>query len=236
VTKLLIRKPQPKTHRLTTFEFEKDDDNNHHIDFIAAVANLRARNYVIDEAERYKIKLIAGKIIPAVATTTAMVVGAVGIEIIKYLNEKPIEKMRNCFCNLAIPLWVFSEPLPPIKNKDKDYDPILLGAVKAIPPGFTTWDKIIIQGPLTLEGIMKHIKEKYGIQVSIMSCGKLCVYNKYGGGGNNAIRLQLTPDECYKHITQEVYPKHKKFVELEISGEALDGVDCVTPSIKYIRP
>jgi len=64
-------------------EFEKDDDSNFHIDFMAATANLRARNYSIAEADRFKIKMIAGKIIPAIATTTAMVVGAVGLEIYK---------------------------------------------------------------------------------------------------------------------------------------------------------
>ena len=70
-------------HAMRATEFEKDDDSNHHIDFIAAVANLRARNYKIGEADRLKIKLIAGKIIPAIATTTAMVVGAVGLELLK---------------------------------------------------------------------------------------------------------------------------------------------------------
>ena len=134
--KLLVKKPlNYETKRVNTIEFEKDDDSNHHIDFIAAVANLRARNYSIDEAERFKIKLIAGKIIPAVATTTAMVVGAVGFEILKFLMRKPIEKMRNSFSNLAIPLWLFSEPIPPIKNTDKENDPVLLGPVKAIPSG-----------------------------------------------------------------------------------------------------
>tara|TARA_B110000503_G_scaffold122823_1_gene187804 strand:- start:113 stop:358 length:246 start_codon:yes stop_codon:yes gene_type:complete len=62
---------------------------------MAATANLRARNYKINEAERFKIKMIAGKIIPAIATATAMVVGAVGLELLKlilvymlYLKEK----------------------------------------------------------------------------------------------------------------------------------------------------
>jgi len=52
---------------------------------MTATANLRARNYKINEAERFKIKMIAGKIIPAIATATAMVVGAVGIELLKLI-------------------------------------------------------------------------------------------------------------------------------------------------------
>lgn len=140
------------------FEFEKDDDSNYHIDFIAACANLRARNYKIGEAPRHKIKLIAGKIIPAIATTTAMVVGAVGIEIIKRIVGKPASQFRNLFSNLALPLWLFSEPLPPNRQKDKDYDPILMGPIKAIPPNFTVWDKITLEGPLTLKEIFDHFE------------------------------------------------------------------------------
>ena len=54
-----------------------------HIDFISAAANLRARNYAINEVDRFKVKIIAGKIIPAIATTTALVVGTMGLEIYK---------------------------------------------------------------------------------------------------------------------------------------------------------
>jgi len=74
--------------KINTIEFEKDDDSNFHIDFIAAVANLRARNYGIEEVTRHKVKMIAGKIIPAIATATAMIVGAVGFEMYKFVAVK----------------------------------------------------------------------------------------------------------------------------------------------------
>jgi ubiquitin-activating enzyme E1 len=101
---------------------------------MTSTSNLRARNYKIKEAPRHKIKIIAGKIIPAIATTTAMIVGAVGIEFYKHIFNKKIEHRRNGFMNLAIPMFVFSEPMPAITNTDKEMDPILFVPVKAVPP------------------------------------------------------------------------------------------------------
>lgn len=81
-------------------------------------------------------------------------------------------------------MWVFSECGPPILNVDKDFHPAFLDPVKALPKGksflkwheliinplgFSSWDKIDIQGPMTLQGIIDFFREKYGIKLSIIA-------------------------------------------------------------------
>jgi len=62
-----------------------------------------------------------------------MVVGAVGLEIIKFLVGKKAGTYKNLTCNLALPLWVFNDPIEAIVNTDKEFDPIMCGPIKAIP-------------------------------------------------------------------------------------------------------
>lgn len=69
-------KKLPSGFQLSPITFEKDDDTNFHMDLIASLANMRARNYSIPEVDKLKAKLIAGKIIPAIATATALATGA----------------------------------------------------------------------------------------------------------------------------------------------------------------
>jgi ubiquitin-activating enzyme E1 len=109
--------------RAIPHDFEKDDDENFHIDYLTIASNLRAWNYNITQTERHAVKVTAGRIIPALATTTAMVCGLVDNEFCKLvlgLQNLGNDQFLNSNINLATGsgnMTVFN-PQPPTEESN----------------------------------------------------------------------------------------------------------------------
>lgn len=170
---LVSQLPSSKTlsgFKLEPVEFEKDDDSNHHIDFITASSNLRAENYQIALADRHKTKFIAGKIIPAIATTTALVTGLVVLELYKILDGKDdIEQYKNGFVNLALPFFGFSEPIASPKGKYQGKDGEM--TIDKL------WDRFEVEN-VTLQQFLDDFRDK-GLDIMMLSSGVSLLYASF---------------------------------------------------------
>ncbi|XP_053405676.1 ubiquitin-like modifier-activating enzyme 6 isoform X2 [Mercenaria mercenaria] len=195
--------------------FEKDDDSNGHIDFITAAANLRGSMYQIETADRLRIKRIAGRIVPAIATTTAAVSGLISVELVKVVQGQPIEKYRNCFLNLALPVFLFSEPGPAERTVVKE------GIT------FTNWDRWDIEGnpDFTLQNLLDKLKEKVGSEVTFVGHGTKIVYTTFMPGHRKRLPDKLT--KLLKAKPGDVY------MDLVVSFESMDDEDVGGPPIRY---
>ncbi|XP_061426890.1 ubiquitin-like modifier-activating enzyme 6 [Lethenteron reissneri] len=202
--------------RLKALEFEKDDDCNAHVDFILAASNLRACMYSIDLADRPQTKRIAGRIIPAIATTTAAVSGLVALELIKVAQGLKLEDLKNCFLNLGIPVLLLSEPAPVKKTP-------IRGDLS-----FTIWDKWEIHGSedFTLQDFIRAVKEKYGVEPTMVVQGVKMVYVPIMPGHSK--RLKQTMNKLLKQT-------ERRYVDLTLSfaPETPGEDDLPGPPVRY---
>uniref|UniRef100_A0A8C9W382 Ubiquitin-like modifier-activating enzyme 6 n=1 Tax=Scleropages formosus TaxID=113540 RepID=A0A8C9W382_SCLFO len=202
--------------RMTPILFEKDDDSNGHMDFVASASALRARMYSIEAADRLKTKRIAGKIIPAIATATASVAGLVAVELIKVVGGYGFESFKNCFFNLAIPVVVLTEPANVKRTRIRDNI------------SFSIWDRWTIQGheDFTLSDFMNAVREKYGIEPTMVVHGVKMLYVPVMPGHSK--RLKLTMQKLVK-------PSTERYVDLTVSfAPELEGdEDLPGPPVRY---
>lgn len=209
--------------RLTPVEFEKDDDTNFHIDFITAASNLRAENYKIEPADRHKTKFIAGKIIPAIATTTALVTGLVILELYKLVDGKTdIEQYKNGFVNLALPFFGFSEPIASPKVEYQG------------PNGKVSLDKIWDRfevGDITLQELLDDF-EKRGLTIAMLSSGVSLLYASFFPPAKQKDRFGMKLSQLVESVTKKPIPEHQTELVFEVVTEDANGEDVEVPYIK----
>ncbi|KAI8913608.1 hypothetical protein EDD86DRAFT_201034 [Gorgonomyces haynaldii] len=206
--------------RLSPVEFEKDDDTNFHMDFITAASNLRANNYAIANANRHRTKLIAGRIIPAIATTTALVTGLVCLELYKLIDErKTVDDYKNGFVNLALPFFGFSEPI--LAPKFKYYE-----------TEWTLWDRFDVHGDVTLKELIDLFKTKHELEITMLSAGQTMLYSFFMPPKKLQERLQMRLTEAISSITKKPLPAHTTNLVLEVCVNDRDGEDVEVPYIK----
>ncbi|XP_040582050.1 SUMO-activating enzyme subunit 2 [Lepeophtheirus salmonis] len=96
--------------------WDKDDDAA--MDFVTACANIRSHIFSIQQKSRFDVKSMAGNIIPAIATTNAVIAGCIVMEAIKILNDD-FESCRTVYfgskkriCNRVLNPCLLAKPNP----------------------------------------------------------------------------------------------------------------------------
>ncbi|CAF3810848.1 unnamed protein product [Rotaria socialis] len=183
-----------KDFKAAPIPFEKDDD--YQIDFIATATNLRAYMYGLEPSDRYEIKRIAGRIVPAIGTTTATVSGLIIIEFVKLclsqIKDLPLDVYRNFYINIALPFLIASEPLACLTQKIGKFD-------------VNIWSSFEIKGnpDMTLEGFITEVEKKYDIKPVLISEGVKSVYAPWMPKASSQLKRKM--DDLLSHKANVTY-------------------------------
>lgn len=212
---------------MSPIEFDKDIDD--HMRFVTACSNLRAMNYSIPTEDNHRSRAIAGKIIPAIATTTALVTGLVCLELYKIVGtprkELKVDAFKNGFVNLAIPFITLSEPTPPAKTK---------AVIKGKEWEWTAWDSIDVnKGDITLAELMEHFKTEYNLEISMLSQGVSILYSFFANKKKVEERMPMPMSKIITSITKKEFPPNQLFLILELIANDLDTDEEV--EIPYVK-
>ncbi|XP_051131736.1 ubiquitin-activating enzyme E1 2-like isoform X1 [Andrographis paniculata] len=215
------RRTLPSKFRMKPIQFEKDDDTNYHMDFIAGLANMRARNYSIPEVDKLKAKFIAGRIIPAIATSTALATGLVCLELYKVIDgDHKLEDYRNMFANLALPLFSMAEPMPPKVVKHQNMS-------------WTVWDRWVIKNNPTLRELLQWLADK-GLNAYSISFGSCLLYNSMFP--RHKERMDKKIADLVRDVAKVELPPYRNHVDIVVACEDDEDNDVDIPQISvYFR-
>ncbi|KAI4386808.1 hypothetical protein MLD38_004708 [Melastoma candidum] len=160
---LMVRLEQRRRYltlgfRMEPIQFGQDTDTDHHMDMMGMLANMRAPNYIIPEVDELKAKFITGKIIHAIATSTAMAILPVCLEVCKVLcGGRKLEDYRNTFANLALSQLSIAKF-------------VLFMVIEHRNRGWSVWDKWLMKNNSTMRELLQWFQKK-GLRAYNNSCG-----------------------------------------------------------------
>uniref|UniRef100_A0A8C5L5P2 Ubiquitin-like modifier-activating enzyme 7 n=1 Tax=Jaculus jaculus TaxID=51337 RepID=A0A8C5L5P2_JACJA len=203
--------------------FEKDGDSNFHMDFVVAASYLRSQNYGILPVSQAQIKQIVGQIIPAIATSTAVVAGLLGLELYKLVSgARPLGAFRHSYLHLAENHFIRLVPSAPANQTFHHLK-------------WTCWDRLKVpagQPEKTLKSLLAHLEEEHGLRVRLLLRGQALLYSAGWPAEKQSQHLHLRVTELVQQVTGWVPEPGLRVLVLELSCEDEDD-EAAFPPLHY---
>ncbi|GAB1294668.1 E1 ubiquitin-activating enzyme [Apodemus speciosus] len=200
-----------------------DDDRNFikvHMNFVVAATDLRCQNYGIRPVNHDRIKRIMGRIVPAIATSTAVVAGLLGLELYKVVSgPRPRGTFRHSYLHLAENHFIRSEPSAPAIQSFHHLE-------------WTCWDRLKVpagQPERTLESLLAHLQEEHGLRVQMLLYDQALLYSSGWPSEKRAQRLCLRVTELVQQVTGWKPKPGLRVLVLELSCEGEEDETAFPP-------
>ena len=215
--------------KIQEVKYEKDDELHNKV--MTHLVNIRASSYSIENTDNLTVKLISGRVVPALSTTTSVIAGFVMIDIIKYLSsnsKKWLIKPTECNINLATNQISIYDSMKPKVTYNRMFSEEYGMEINTIPSDFNTWSKLKISGDddcvTTVNEMVKYLSQQYSIpDPDILTIGNKIIYNKNKNCG----------DIDFKKIFSDMNKNVTEILEIDIDCISKEGMPVITPPVIY---
>ncbi|KAG0726075.1 Ubiquitin-like modifier-activating enzyme 1 [Chionoecetes opilio] len=209
----------PHLH-LSSLIFEKDDDHNFHIDFITAASNLRASNYSIAPVDRATSKRIAGRIIPAIVTSTGVAAGLAVLELLKLAQgHRHLDAYKISEFNLALCRFCIAQPAPADDLDDRWH---------------VEGDRLEVEGEMTMEQLLDLFRDVHLLEVILVAVGNLTLYSFLLPKAERLKRSAMTISAIVEEVGGEGWAEAgPRVLMLELGAEDQQGQEVEVPPVRY---
>jgi ubiquitin-activating enzyme E1 len=139
------------------------------------------------------------------------------------LDSKKLERFKNGFVNLALPLFAFSEPLAAKRQNFQGLE-------------WTLWDRFEINEDMTLKQLLDYFKSSYNLEVTMVTDSSRVYYSSSFKQPKKEERLRLSISELEAHVSGKLMQSHVRALVLEICCNDDQGEDIEVPYIRYQLP
>ncbi|KAK3874308.1 hypothetical protein Pcinc_020748 [Petrolisthes cinctipes] len=221
---------------LAPIQLDKDDPLQ--LDYMVAAAKLRGVNYHIPTGDSLSLRGAAGRINPAVVTSSAVVAGLASLELLKVVQNHPHTYLyRTSEFNLALARYCF---LPPEPATTYTYN----GKIE-----WSDWDKfdLIESDLMTLRDFIEHFRHHHHLQLTMVACGNFSIYSFL----LPQLEMERRMDMRVTTILRELIEKRAKeektelgdgkggmkvgpILFLDICANDHEGKDVEVPFVRYV--
>lgn len=134
-----------------------------------------------------------------------------------------LDRYKNGFVNLALPLCTFSEPQRAKTQKYYETE-------------WTLWDRFEVDGEMTLEEFLKHFKEVYKLEITMISQGVCMLYSFFQPKAKLLERMTMSMTEVVRRVSKRQIAPHERALVFEICCNDEEGEDVEVPYVRYTLP
>lgn len=162
------------------------------------------------------------------------------LELYKLVSARPLDAFKNSFANLALPLVTTSEPFAvatKVLRLPADSTAPALPGVEVAPDGsrvwkWSVWDRIDIEGPLTLREFCDVLRQRFGVEVNMVTYASAILFGFYLKASIKTQRMAVNMAALAEGVSKRALPQHAAYASFEV-GATRDGEDVELPYVRY---